>query len=370
MNKEKRILFILHFPPPVHGSSLVGKFIKDSSIINEYFVCRYVDLGTSIKISEIGKGSFIKIFRYLRVVLKVVKELLVFRPRLCYLAISAKGGAFYKDAVVALFIRLLGIEVVYHFHNKGVKDNQEKFLDNRLYRLVFEKSYVILLSEHLYFDIQKYVLPERVSYCPNGIPQEKVSSEPKVNVNTVHSVQILFLSNLIKSKGVFILLQACHILMQRGLNFYCTFVGGEGDMNELQFDSKTVDLDLQNYVNYVGKKYGAEKRNILAGADIFALPTYYQYECFPLVLLEAMQFSLPIVSTYEGGIPEIVIEGETGFLVPQKDVKTFANKLEMLIINPKIRKKMGEEGRLKYEKEFTLPIFESRLKSILDNIIS
>lgn len=370
MNKEKRILFILHFPPPVHGSSMVGKFIKDSSIINEYFVSRYIDMGTSKNIDEIGKRSFIKIFRYLRVVFKVVKELLIFRPRLCYLAISAKGGAFYKDAVVALFVRLLGIEVVYHFHNKGVKDNQDKLLDNRLYRLVFRKCRVILLSEHLYYDIQKYVLPERVSYCPNGIPEEKVLSEPKVIDDNLRSVQILFLSNLIESKGVFILLQACHILKQRGLNFYCTFVGGEGNLNEKQFDSKTLELDLQNYVNYVGKKYGEEKRKILAGTNIFAFPTYYHYECFPLVLLEAMQFSLPIVSTYEGGIPDIVIEGETGFLVPQKDVKILADKLEMLIINPEIRIKMGEAARLKYEKEFTLSIFESRLKSILDNIIS
>src|SRR5690606_13005950 len=139
---------------------------------------------------------------------KVVKELLIFRPRLCYLAISAKGGAFYKDAVVALFVRLLGIEIVYHFHNKGVIDNQGKLLDNQLYRFVFGNSHVILLSKHLYYDIQKYVLPERVSYCPNGVPQEKILSKRKVIDDHNLSVQLLFLSNLIESKGVFILLKA------------------------------------------------------------------------------------------------------------------------------------------------------------------
>jgi glycosyltransferase involved in cell wall biosynthesis len=123
---------------------------------------------------------------------------------------------------------------------------------------------------------------------------------------------------------------------------------------------------LSGQVHYVGKKYGTDKEAIFSKADIFAFPTYY--ETFGLVNLEAMQFCLPIVSTFEGGIPDVVNDGKTGFLVPQKDAKALADKLERLIKNPALRKQMGKAGREKYEKEFTLNAFEKRLKEILTKI--
>jgi glycosyltransferase involved in cell wall biosynthesis len=81
-----------------------------------------------------------------------------------------------------------------------------------------------------------------------------------------------------------------------------------------------------------------------------------------------MQHSLPTTSTFEGGIRSIIDDGKTGFLVPQKDAKALAEKLELLMNNPELRKKMGEAGRAKYEQEFTLKEFEKRLKEILTKI--
>ena len=81
-----------------------------------------------------------------------------------------------------------------------------------------------------------------------------------------------------------------------------------------------------------------------------------------------MKFSLPIVFTYEGGIPDVIKEGETGFLVPQNDAITLAEKLELLIKDPGLRKEMGEMGRNKYEAEFTLAVFEKRFTTILKEL--
>jgi glycosyltransferase involved in cell wall biosynthesis len=83
-----------------------------------------------------------------------------------------------------------------------------------------------------------------------------------------------------------------------------------------------------------------------------------------------MQFSLPIVSTFEGGIPDVVENGVTGFLVPQKDVEALADKLEILIKSPELRKQMGAAGRKKYEEEFTLERFEGRMVEILNEVQS
>jgi glycosyltransferase involved in cell wall biosynthesis len=89
-----------------------------------------------------------------------------------------------------------------------------------------------------------------------------------------------------------------------------------------------------------------------------------------LVLLEAMQHKLAIVATNEGGISSIIDDGETGFLVAQKNIQMLANKLQLLIEQPEIRLKMGENANLKYKKEFTLANFEANLVSILNKTIS
>jgi glycosyltransferase involved in cell wall biosynthesis len=345
--------------------------IKNSSLINDVFDCTYVNLGTSTTIDEIGKRGLTKLFRFVSIWFNVLYQLIKFKPELCYFAITAKGPAFYKDASIAMLLKVSGVKLVYHFHNKGVSTKHTKWLDNLVYQLVFKNSDVILLSKYLYPDIEKYVPNERVHYCPNGIPDVVDSNLVLILKEEERTaVSILFLSNLIASKGIYVLLEACKILHNKKLNFHCTFVGGIGDVSEKQFNGKLQEFNLERCVNYVGKKYGVDKDLVFAKADIFVFPTYYHNETFGLVNLEAMQHSLPIVSTFEGGIPDVVEDGITGFLVKQKDVRNLADKLETLIKNPELRRQMGAAGRAKYEKEFTLKKFENTFTTILTKVLN
>lgn len=362
----KKALFILHLPPPIHGSSMVGQYIKDSLLVNQEFDARYINLGTSKTIDEIGKNPLKKVGSYLTIVVSAFKQLFFFKPDVVYLAITAKGIGFYKDIVIAFLAKLFGVSLVLHFHNKGVSENQDRFLDNLLYKILFKNTKVILLSKYLYYDIKKYVKEEAVFYCPNGIPE--INFETHTENRNIEAVQLLFLSNLIEAKGVFVLLEACKQLQIRQLSFHCTFVGGEGDITAQQFDQRVAALGLEETVHYAGRKYDAEKNAAFSKAAIFILPTYYHNECFPLTLLEAMQFALPVVSTFEGGIPDIVEEGVTGFLVPQKNATDLADKLDILINNAALRSQMGAAGRAKYEKEFTLGQFENNIVRILKTI--
>ena len=358
-----KILFILHYPPPVHGAAAVGLQIKESKIINDAFECNYINLGTSVTIDEIGGGKFIKLIRYLSIVGQVLKSIILTRPDLCYLTITSKGPPFYKDASIVLLLKLARIKLIYHFHNKGVHERQDKYIDNLIYRFVFKNSYVILLSQFLYPDIDKYVLKKNVFYCPNGISDLEIRPVKKKENNVV---ELLFLSNLIESKGVYVLLEACKILHVKNLVFNCTFVGGIGDISEQMFLSKLEELNLLECVNYAGKKFGKDKDIAFSNSDIFILPTLN--DCFPLVLLEAMQYSIPVVSTFEGGIQDIVEDGVTGFLVQQKNVEELAKKLELLIKSTELRQQMGIAARKKFETEFTSQIFENRFKEILQQV--
>jgi len=361
---KPKILFILHLPPPIHGSSVVGKNIKESKIINNSFDCSYINLGTSKNIQEIGKNGMSKILNYFSILWKVINQVIYFRPDLVYLSITAKGIAFYKDGLIALIIKLFGGKIVFHFHNKGVNIRQDYFMDNLLYNLILKNSEVILLSKYQYSDVQKYVPLKQIHYCPNGIPNV---SDNIIRSKEKGNTQLLFFSNLIESKGVFVLLKACQILKQKGLQFHCNFVGEIGDVSKNKFQLKVTELGLHDVITYWGAKYGNEKKKFFKNTDVFVFPTYN--ETFGIVILEAMMHGLPVISTFEGAIPEIVKNGTSGFLVHQKKVLELAEKLEVLIKDPSLRLKMGHEGKNIYMKKFTIDVFENRLWTILEEII-
>lgn len=115
-----------------------------------------------------------------------------------------------------------------------------------------------------------------------------------------------------------------------------------------------------------GKKYNGDKNVFFDNADIFVFPTYYYNECFPLVLLEAMEHAVPCISTGEGGVSAIIDDGVNGFMVERQDAGALADKIEFLLIHPEERARMGTAGHQKFKNEFTLPKFETRMKQILE----
>lgn len=362
----KNILFLLHIPPPVHGSSIVGSYIKNSNLINQKFSTDYINLSTSSKLNEIGKYNFSKLSRLISILFDIVYKNFKVSYDLCYLAISINGKAFYRDLIIVFLLKLFGNKIVLHLHNKGAASFNNIF--RKLgYRYVFNNTKVILLSNLLYSDIEKYVKKEQVYICPNGIPDSPQLRINKKSNNEI--VNILFLSNIMIEKGVLILLEACANLKERGQKFICHFVGGWKDFGKEEVNKILIRRNLDKCVYFHGPKYDDDKKQFLEEADIFVFPTY-KNETFGLVNLEAMKYSLPVISTFEGGIPDIVIDGETGFLCPQKDVDCLVEKIELLINNPELRIRMGEAGRKRFEENFTLEHFERRFTEILMQITS
>ena len=415
-----RILFIAPLPPPVHGSAMVSKYIKDSAKVQSVAQCDWVNLSTSRRMDEIGKGGAMKLLRFMGAYLKTLWLLLTHRYDLCYLAITCHGIGFLKDAPFVWLCKMFGCRVLIHQHNKGMSNCIERWPYRWLIPYIYNRARVMLLSWHLYPDIAKVVKREQVVICANGIAAEQqvncddsqvnvasprlnaaeqrvncddslvnvaeqrlkdtqsqgddspatplrlTSSSAAINLSEAASlpVNLLFLSNLIPSKGVYVLLDACRILKDKGLDFQCNFVGGETkEIDRARFEAEVQRRGLEGMVRYEGPKYGEEKEEYWCSSDVFVQPTFE--DCFPLTILEAMQHGLPVVSTTEGAVPDMVADGVNGFVCERKDVSGLAGALERLITDAALRMRMGEVGRKRYEEEFTLERFERRFVECL-----
>ena len=360
---KPKILFILHLPPPIHGAAMMGKYIQESELINSSFDCFCINLATAGSLSDIGHISLKKLLKYfflLKHISNVVREI---RPELVYITPNAGRKAFFKDFIVVQMLKSMGCKVIAHYHNKGVSVYQSKWVYNFFYKRFFSNLKVILLAENLYKDMAKYVKREDVYICPNGIPSScKEEMEARRNNVIPH---LLFLSNLLISKGVIVLLDALKILKEKEYTFVCQFIGGEtAEINAVQFFEEVNKRELSDLVTYVGRKVREEKEAFFRQADIFVFPTYY--ETFGLVNLEAMEYKLPVISTNEGGIPDIVKDGENGLICEKQNPVSLADCIAKLLDDEELRVKMGSAGHEKFCREFTLDKFENRMRDILN----
>ncbi len=103
-------------------------------------------------------------------------------------------------------------------------------------------------------------------------------------------------------------------------------------------------------------------------ADVFCLPT--RYEPFGIVFLEAMCFGLPCVGPAAWAVPEMVVDGETGFLVPPEDVDALARRLVQVLENPELARRLGEAGRARAERHFTWPAVIGRMTAVMESVLA
>lgn len=189
------------------------------------------------------------------------------------------------------------------------------------------------------------------------------------NTRAGHSCHFLFLGNLIPEKGVLLLITACKILAEKNYNFFCIIAGNNSNLlSKEQLEKSIQENGISNQVKAIGPRYGNSKEELLDSVDVLVLPTMYGNECFPLVLLEAMQHSLPIISTPVGAIPDLVTEGENGFLIPENNPIALAEAMAKMIRNPQTAHEMGLKGYDRFMKNYTSRQFEHNLLNILKNI--
>jgi glycosyltransferase involved in cell wall biosynthesis len=369
---EKRILLFIKIPPPITGATLMNKYVFESKLLKENFIIRSVLISYAKSVNNLGKLNLNKLIIFIKIFITLIKECIYHRPQFIYFQISPLGIAFLRDLIFVSLMKLFHIKIVYHLHGKGIKKMVENNFLAMLYKYAFRNSEIICLSSLLKDDLED-VFKGTIHIVNNGIPdvfEEKIFYSQRVR--NIDKIQILFLSNLIRSKGIMEFIESLKILADKNIDFRANIVGSEGDIKYNYLNDKITEYNLTNKIIYLGTKYGKEKNDTIAKCDVFVYPSFYFNDAFPLVILEAMQFSKPVIATREGAIPQIVDDGVTGFLVDKHNPEQISEKLEVFINNPELIKTMGAAGRKKYEEKYTIKIFEKNMdlvfKTFLENI--
>jgi glycosyltransferase involved in cell wall biosynthesis len=192
-------------------------------------------------------------------------------------------------------------------------------------------------------------------------PAEPARSEPS---------RILSVGRLVSFKGFENLIDACAELRAKQLNFTCDIIG-DGALRE-KLQARIEDLRLESVVTLRGSQTQEQVFEALRNCDIFALASIVDQagasDVFPTVIQEAMACARPVVSTQLAGIPETVVDEETGLLVPPGDVHALAGALEKLLDSAELRSRFGAAGRGRIEKHFQIETTVNPLVDLLKTV--
>jgi glycosyltransferase involved in cell wall biosynthesis len=189
----------------------------------------------------------------------------------------------------------------------------------------------------------------------NGMDLGTFLSAP-ANVESSGPARIVSVGRLVSFKGFEYLIEACEQLRQRNVNFRCEIVGDGPSRESLQ--QRIDDLRLGALVTLEGALPQDRVIEKLRRCDIFALASTSDEkgasDVFPTVILEAMASTRAVVSTTMAGIPESVVDKETGLLVPAGESGLFADALEILCRDGTLRVRYGSAGRVRIEQHFQI----------------
>jgi glycosyltransferase involved in cell wall biosynthesis len=159
----------------------------------------------------------------------------------------------------------------------------------------------------------------------------------------------LFVGRLRIRKGVEVLLEALHELRERGSKPVRLLIAGDGE-HRAALERRTAELELGPGVRFLGRCDAARVRGLLRGARALVVPSIY--EGMPLVVLEAMEAGVPVIASAVSGIPEVVEEGRTGWLVPPENPDRLAGALREALNDPEEAARRGAEGRRRIDERF------------------
>ena len=367
-----RLLIVGQLPPPVHGSNVMAELLWQSLKSLGYQV-EMVQKTFSRDMREVERFSFRKLLRIFTISARLVQALQSFKPGVCIYFNTVKFRALVTDALYLFSLRLFQVPYLLYSHGKGLRTLGDSA--NPLKRFVVrgaiaQSAGALVLGDRLKADFRPYLDEDKMFVLPNALPDQAGSRlAPREGRNP--RVQVLFLSNLIETKGPMEFLLMAKEVAARASEV--SFVLAGPPVEEVFYRKLLAFIERENLTDRVevpGGLFGEAKSEFLRKSDIFVYPTHR--DASPLVIIEAMQWGLPVVSSTEGAIPEVVLDGVTGYIVNPRDIHQLTERVLRLVNGSELRRRMGAAGRKRYETHYTIEDYQRNVTgaiSYFNNLI-
>lgn len=279
----------------------------------------------------------------------------------------ATKGSFYRKSIFVLLGRMLGKAIILHNHGAELDTFflKSPALIKRFIRFVFGQcNMVIVLSKSWKSFVLKNIVGKGVEVLNNAVDADYYR---ECISNTREFKEFLFLGRLGKRKGVYDLLDAIHQITKqdkaKGMRFY---LAGDGEISEVkEYIEKHSLSENVIVVGWVGKD---SKNDILKRVDTLVLPSYH--EGLPMSILEAMASGKVVISTFVGGIPDLVKQNENGFLLEPGDVPNLCKYILKVRDEKSLMNKISENNILKIMNEYDLRQVNKKLSRIYTSVMN
>ena len=320
---------------------------------------KFSEFGIEAVEYKIDRGS-LNIFKEIKTIQNITEVINLINPDILHSFMHKPNiyGSFANSKNFIQTVTGLGSFFIHNdFKSKIVKNiilTGYKFSSKKAKKVIFQNS------DDLKMFVNLGIIPENkaVLVKSSGIDTNEwrmESGEWREEHGSKKPV-VLMIARVIKDKGVEEYIQAAELLKEKGEFWY---VGDKDTGNKNAFEPEWKN------VKYLG--FRSDIKELISKCDIVVLPSYR--EGVPRTLLESASMSKPIVATNAPGCREVVEDGVNGFLVPIKDYKSLAEKIEILIDNPEMRKEFGENSRIKAVNEFDIKAVVNKYLDLYEGIL-
>ncbi len=263
--------------------------------------------------------------------------------------------------------RLTGIAFSFTAHAYDI------FVDQVILKEKIEAaSFIVAISEYNKRFLTEYAgkseVADKIHVIHSGIPVADFSPAKQLSPSTTLPL-ILSVGRMVEKKGFVFLIQACKHLHDQGYQVRCVIVGSGPQEETLR--RQIHELGLEEWVILAGWLDQTQVKTYLEETTIFALPctvaTNGDQDGIPAVLMEAMAMAKPCVSTAVSGIPELIEDGQSGLLVPERDPIALADALGRLLDDLPLAGRLGQAGRAKVDRAFNLDKITDQLLHLFNS---
>ena len=361
---KPKILFVAPLPPPFGGQAIMSEIVH--KVLNPRYVVNVnVDGSILLNIIIFFKISFYLIFQ---------------RPDLIYFTCSRSRMGSIKDLLLLFLARLFNIKTINHLHGNEIHE----ILHPKFFKRIVTSAYqgidiTIFVSQKQADDFPIVVPSMKKVVLPNCFDKifDDISWTHKKSIVNTREVNILFISFLMESKGIFIALEVferlandySHLKFNVAGDFRTDYLSSSSDVKERFFKKWNMLITLYpGRFIYHGVVTGKLKKELFLKNDILFFPTFFKTESFGLVLIEAMRSGNVVIASDFNNISELVNE-ERGGLFPPKDANLAFLAIEYFINDINKMREVQKSNIVYSQAIFSQEKYEKEISFILENIL-